>query len=248
MECWYTYSHSIIRCDSASLKSSRNWEDLEELEGKEYDLNLLFERNNGTKWPTKDRISLAQCGWKWAPSHFAHVSDDVKQQKIACSWMLQPRKSSLTFLGPRNFPGTARLSWDRETFLGPLRSLPSLTTLMPLVLIAHVPTVVVIIADPATWDAPAIVTLELVSRAGVHSPNWKERRSVKRLACLLGVSMWGTFKSGLWHGGACSHIRQEYTKYHSCQTFELILQFWIDFEFVFTMLWKDPGVADSAAM
>lgn len=30
------------------FKSSRNWEDLEELEGKEYDPNLLFERNNGT--------------------------------------------------------------------------------------------------------------------------------------------------------------------------------------------------------
>lgn len=56
-------------------------------------------------------------------------------------------------------------------FAEPAKSLPSLTTLMPLVLIAHVPTVVVIVTDPAARDAPAIVTLELVSRAGVHSLN-----------------------------------------------------------------------------
>lgn len=43
-----TYIYSVIHCDSISLKSSRNWEDLEQLEGKEYEPNLLFERNNGT--------------------------------------------------------------------------------------------------------------------------------------------------------------------------------------------------------
>lgn len=92
-------------------------------------------------------------------------------------------------------------------------NLPSPTTLVPLVLVAHVPTVVVTITDPITWNAPAIVTLELVSRAGAHSLNWKE----KRLACLLGR----TFKSGLCHGGAYSHI------HHSCQAFELILHLFL---------------------
>lgn len=43
-----------------------------------------------------------------------------------------------------------------------------LTTVVSLVLIAHVPAVVVSIADPGRGDAPSVIAAELVGVAGPH--------------------------------------------------------------------------------
>lgn len=43
-----------------------------------------------------------------------------------------------------------------------------LTTVVPLVLVAHVPAVVVSITDPGRSDAPSVIAAELVGVAGPH--------------------------------------------------------------------------------
>jgi hypothetical protein len=55
--------------------------------------------------------------------------------------------------------------------------LASLTTLVSFILITHVPTVIITITYPVSWDAPARITLELIIWARVLRVCWKEIRS-----------------------------------------------------------------------
>lgn len=50
----------------------------------------------------------------------------------------------------------------------------SLTTVVPVILITHVPTVIITITDPVSLNAPVIVTLELRTGTCYHMGRWNK--------------------------------------------------------------------------